>query len=413
MSKESSVFFYRLLAALKGPLIMYLIVKYLTDIQQGEWFLFTSLGAITTLIDLGFGTMISNFIANASGSNSKRELHFLVGYTQRIYFILMLIGGLLMTVIGYFSIASNLFIPYALYILANTLLLFASGKIVILMGLNKVFEVHRAMSAGLVCSTVALFIMISLGFALVALVASIYVQAIVVILSLRNQHKFKPEVHFSELNSEFKFYKNRILNVYGKYALSWLSGFLIFNAYVPVISAKSGVVEAGKIGLLLAMFAASMNLALTWSHSTSPKLANLIAKNEFRKAFNLWRNALIKGYAFFVVLIILIFSFYVIELPFLEIRQKLPEINVALCLSIIFLVRIYGSFSATWIRAQRMEKHTVINVISGILIFSTLYFSEYSNIAMPFILISLYSLVILIPVYFFIVKRNVKRLIVN
>ena len=411
MSKENSVFFYRLLAALKGPLIMYLIVKYLTDIQQGEWFLFTSLGAITTLIDLGFGTMISNFIANACGSDSKRELFFLVGYTQRIYFILMLIGGLLMTAIGYFSITSNLLFLYILYILANTLLLFASSKIVVLMGLNKVGEVHRAMSAGLVCSIVAIFILISLGFALLSLVVSIYVQAIVVILSLRKQYKFKYDIHFSELNDEFKFYKSTLLNVYGKYALSWLSGFLIFNAYVPVISAKSGIVEAGKIGLILAMFAASMNLALTWSHSISPKLANLMAQEEYRKALKLWRNALIKGYVFFTFLIFVIFGFYVFEIPFFQIRPKLPEFEVALCLSIIFLVRILGSLSATWIRAQRKEDHTLINVISGILIFSILYFLKFSSIVTPFVLISAYSLLILVPVYLFIVKRNVKKLI--
>ena len=407
MTKNTSVFLYRLLAALKGPIIMYLIVRYLSGVEQGEWFLFTSLGAITTLVDLGFGTMISNFIANANGSKSDKELFFLINYTKKIYYVLMMIGFVLMSMIGYFIISFHLFILYFAYTASNILLLYSSSKIVVLMGMDRVKDAHIAMSIGLTGSIFTLLILVPQGFSLLSLALSVFIQSVLIIVCLKNLFSFKQYKYSIDSTDEFKENKRHLWYIYGKYALSWIAGFLIFNSYVPILSKKVGIIEAGKIGLLIAMISACMNLALTWSHSISPRLAHLIGDDEYLDALKLWRESRLKGFLFFVFSISLILVLYFIEVPFLPLSEKLPELDLAICLVIIFFVRMYGSLSATLIRSQKKEEHTGINVVTGMFTIAILLFTTDGNTINSFQMLAGYSLVVLLPVYYFLVKRNV------
>ena len=48
----------------KGPLNIYFVIKYLSLDQQGTWYTFTNLSALTILADLGFAGIITQFISH-------------------------------------------------------------------------------------------------------------------------------------------------------------------------------------------------------------------------------------------------------------------------------------------------------------------------------------------------------------
>ena len=62
-----------------GPIMMLLIPLFLTEIQQGYWYLFTSLSALSIFADLGFSNIILQFSAHEFAFLSFSDDGSLVG----------------------------------------------------------------------------------------------------------------------------------------------------------------------------------------------------------------------------------------------------------------------------------------------------------------------------------------------
>ena len=411
LSGSQAVFVYRALGALKGPALMTLIVTYLDDVEQGEWFLFASLGAISALVDLGFGTMISNFIANAHGKGIMREVSYLVDLTRITYLRLSVIGVGLMLLVGLFIIPGNIFLYFIAYILANGFNLAVSWKTISFMGLNRVKEAHVALSSGVVASTAVLIVLVPAGFTLLALVASVFAQGCVLFGVLKYYQKSTgiEEMSVSYNHEDYSDLRRNALKIFTKYAVSWVFGFLIFNAYVPIISKKIGLEESGKVGLLLAMYSACLSISLTWIQAYNPKIAMLRGKGQWREAIDLWKRAVIFAFALLSSGIACVFLLTNLDVPQFPLNQKLPSRFIMASLAVVFIVRLWGSVTATFIRAGKGEKHTVINVCTGCFMIAALLSITRENQVIVFGVICLYSLIVLAPAYTFLVKNDIAK----
>ena len=72
-------------------------------------------------------------------------------------------------------------------------------------------------------------------------------------------------------------YKKEILPYQYKIALSWISGYLIFQLFNPVIFAYDGPIIAGKMGLTIAAFNGISVLGMSWISTKVPLFSSLIA----------------------------------------------------------------------------------------------------------------------------------------
>ena len=409
ISGSQAVFIYRLLGAFKGPIIMLLIVAFLDDVEQGEWFLFTSLGAISALVDLGFGTMMSNFIANARGQGNSKEVAYLIHLTRSTYLWLAICGVTMMSLIGLFFVPPNLFLYFLAYMLASGLNLMVSWKTVSFMGLNRVKEAHVALSLGVLASTTILMVLVPMGITLLALMASIMVQASVLFGTLKFFEQ-RQEIQETFVDFEIKDHvsmKRSAFKVFGKYAVSWIFGFLIFNAYVPILSKQVGLEESGKVGLLLAMYSACLSLSLTWIQADTPKIAMLRGQEKMRCALVLWKRGVYRAFGVLSLGIVAVILLTYLDIPEFPINKKLPQLAIVGALGIVFLVRLWGSVTATFIRAGKKEKHTIINICTGCFMVATLMCATPENILSVFGIIAIYSSVILTPVYAAIIRSEI------
>jgi hypothetical protein len=103
-------------------------------------------------------------------------------------------------------------------------------------------------------------------------------------------------------------WRREILPFQWRIALSWISGYFIFQLFTPMLFANQGPVQAGRFGMVLAIFNALQSIGMSWVYSKSPQMAQHVARGErlalrvlFLRvlrpsaAFSLFANAAVVG----------------------------------------------------------------------------------------------------------------------
>ena len=80
----AATFFNQAWRLISGPLMLLLIPLYLTEEQQGYWYLFGSVAALSTFADLGFSNIILQFSAHEYASLKIGNEGFLEGQIENI-----------------------------------------------------------------------------------------------------------------------------------------------------------------------------------------------------------------------------------------------------------------------------------------------------------------------------------------
>src|SRR6185312_1302439 len=66
-------------------------------------------------------------------------------------------------------------------------------------------------------------------------------------------------------------------------ALSWLSGYFIFQFFNPVLFATHGPVAAGQMGMSVSLCSALLSVSIAWMSTKASPLGTLVAKREWRE----------------------------------------------------------------------------------------------------------------------------------
>src|ERR1035437_9872245 len=72
-------------------------------------------------------------------------------------------------------------------------------------------------------------------------------------------------------------YRAEIFPYQWKIALSWISGYFIFQLFNPVLFATEGAVVAGQMGMTLAALNGVQSLSMAWITTKVPLFSGLIA----------------------------------------------------------------------------------------------------------------------------------------
>ncbi|WP_431243073.1 hypothetical protein ACQ9BO_26135 [Flavobacterium sp. P21] len=112
-------------------------------------------------------------------------------------------------------------------------------------------------------------------------------------------------------------YRLEIFPFQWKIALSWISGYFIFQLFNPVLFATEGAVVAGQMGMTLTVLNSIFSLAFSWISTKVPVFSSLIAQKNYKDLDALFDKTLLQSTAlnilFLIVLFVIIF-FYVISM---------------------------------------------------------------------------------------------------
>ena len=81
-------------------------------------------------------------------------------------------------------------------------------------------------------------------------------------------------------------------------AVSWMSGYFIFDIINPIAFYFCGPVAAGRLGMSLQMIRMIFNVAMTWIYTKSPRFGILVAARSWTELDILWRRSTVQSFVF-------------------------------------------------------------------------------------------------------------------
>jgi len=97
-------------------------------------------------------------------------------------------------------------------------------------------------------------------------------------------------------------WKREVLPFQWKIAVSWVSGYFIFQLFTPVAFVYCGAAQAGQIGMSMAIANAMMSVAMAWMNARAPGFGAPVAKRDYDALDRLFRFALSRSLAVILLL---------------------------------------------------------------------------------------------------------------
>lgn len=379
----------RIIQAAGGILTAFLIASFLTKEEQGFYYTFHSVLAIQIFFELGLGGIITQFVAHemaflseTSSSNiegrpeSLSRLSSLMHFCIKWYSILALILFVSLLIAGLFFFTkygdNNNYIswkgPWIIITVATSLNFLVSPWMAVLQGMNKVKEMAK------MAFIKQLFVMFITWLSLIN-GAKLYVAAInsvsgFVVLTILYSRTNYPRLLYNVVKHrvvEKVIYWREIFPFQWKIALSWISGYFIFQIFNPVIFAFDGAAAAGQMGMTLVVLNSILSLVVSWTSTKIPAWSNLIAKKDY---FKLDRslNEVLRSSTIVSLICILFFLIFLVVIRYLNLSiadRFLPLWLCAVLLSTVPLNNIINSW-ATYLRCHKKEPFLIQAIVTGL-----------------------------------------------
>lgn len=399
--------FYTVLArgtqAIGGFISVLFIAKFLTNIEQGYYYTFGSILAIQIFFELGFTGIITQYVAHEAVHLHWNKDDLCVENSETIH--LARLSSLLRLVIKWFTVAAcvlfvvlaiagwlffsanqsngdltNWWIPWLLLCFTTSLGLFISPILAFLEGLGKVKEVAKIRLTQQTVQIITNLSLLAIGCKLfsnpIAVMGGLVVTGLWIVIS--NYQKWFRLV-YKTYNPQYVIsYKNEIFPYQWRIALSWISGYFIFQLFNPVLFATSGAIVAGQMGMTLAVLNGISSLSMSWVTTKVPLFSGLIAQRDYKildKVFNKTKIQLL--FICICGLLVFVVGVYLFDFFHYPIRNRFLEwFPLILMCFTVFINQLVFSW-ATYLRCHKKEPFLAQSVTMGILCcLSTIIFGK-------------------------------------
>lgn len=395
----------RIVQGVAGVGSIFFISTFLTGVEQGFYFTFGSILALQVFFELGLTGIMTQYVAHEVSHLSLNDdyqyegeekyksrlaslIHFCVKWyavlSVLVFFFLLVVGFIYFNRYGKGHSTVSWQMPWLLICLGTAMKLFQSPFISIFMGLGKVKEMSKigfwqqiiipaTTWLGLICG-LKLYVM-GIGYVLSVVIWQIYVRQTKLDMIVVNLWKVK----ITERVDYFK----EIFPYQWRIALSWVSGYFIFQLFNPVLFATEGAVVAGQMGMTLQALNAIQAFSFSWLNTKVPLYSQLIALKDYVQLDNIFNKTLKQMTA---VCFVLLASFFVViwllnvsQLQFggnVLAERFLGYLPLLLMILPVFLQQYVSSW-ATYLRCHKHEPFLVNSICAGIACcLSTLLFGK-------------------------------------
>lgn len=192
-------------------------------------------------------------------------------------------------------------------------------------------------------------------------------------------------------------------------AISWISGYFIFQLFNPILFAYQGPVVAGQMGMCLSITSAISAVALSWIVTKAAPFGTMIARKAYEELDRMFYRALWQSATICITTSIIFWGIVlVISTEHLSIVNRLLN---PLPLAFLLLTVICNHFlfsEAIYLRAHKQECFLFVSIGNAIIVgSSTWYFGKYQgvfSVCAAYFVTSLASLVT--GTYLFLTKQK-------
>lgn len=376
-------------------LCIFFIGKYLSPNEQGYYYTFASILALQLFFELGLTGIITQYAAHEFahlkwGSNYqligdeyyKSRLSSLLRFCVKWFAIIAIIFFFILLIVGFLFFKKfnvNVDIewqkPWIILCLATALNLFIDPLLAFFDGIGEIKDMVKVRFIQKFLGIVLILIFFILGFklyssALASLIA-ILINYIQIMFSKRK--KIIKSIWNEKKDAAINYYKE-IFPYQWRIALSWISGYFIFQLFNPVLFATEGAKVAGQMGMTLTALGGVSNLSMGWIFTKVPLFSSLIAKKDFKQLDEIFDKT-VKQLFIISLFSVGLFIFFVLGLNKLHIslgdRFLKPLPLLLLCVNVIVNQLVFSW--ATYLRCHKQEPFLIISIVAGILCCASTY----------------------------------------
>ena len=384
----------RITQGFTGVLSVLFITTFLTGVEQGFYYTFGSLLAMQIFFELGLTGIMTQFVAHEVSHltlNKRKEyegedfyksrLASLIRFCVKWYFALSVIVFFFLMVVGftYFKYYGNDHtevdwqIPWLLICIGTAIKLFQSPLNSIFMGLGFVKEMSKI-------GFWQQFILPTITWTGLAVGFKLYVVGIGYLASVILWQFFVSYLGLSRIIinlwkvkiTERVLYFKEIFPFQWRIALSWMSGYFIFQLFNPVLFATEGAVIAGQMGLTMQLLNAIQSLSFSWLNTKIPFYSQLIAVKDYLTLDTIFGRTLRQMTRVCLSLLcIFLFIIWVLNTTQIEFKghvladRFLGYIPLVIMMIPVYLQQYTNSWAA-YLRCHKKEPFLVISVVGGI-----------------------------------------------
>lgn len=383
----------RMWSAFAGPLTILLIATRFSKIEQGYYYTFSSVLALQIFFELGLLTVLAQFAAHEFaflswgekgeilGSVAHRDRFFdLLGkgvkwYTvSSVLLILVLVpsGFLFFTQSQVNIVDFSWRLPWALAVIGVGCNLLLIPFYAVITGSGDVASINRREMMGGMVGSIIGWLVIASGGGLYAIPAVTTGALLVGVVYLS---KNKPRLVKTAISSAFGpprsahtiSWWGEVWPMQWKIALSWISGYFIFQLFTPVLFKFHGPVVAGQMGMTLSIWSAILATCSIWMSVKAPVYGRLIATESWRELDVQFFRSLKQS----VVVTILICSMALAGIhavqQYTHHGERLISAQYVLFLFAALLAQIFINGFAVYLRAHKREPFLYLSISGGIL----------------------------------------------
>jgi hypothetical protein len=373
-----------------GLLTIIFIAHFLTPELQGIYYTFNSLIALQIFAEMGLNFAVIQFASHemanlswlpdgtvAGDLEAKRRLQSLMhfafswfGVAAIIMIILLLPSGLYFFNTGNHTMATthNVSLPWIFLVIFTAANLFITAAAAVLEGCGKVAQVAVMRLWQSLFTVTMMWIVLSMNGHLYALTLNSLLMVIIGFTWLYFNHRnfFKDLMcHRSQLPGMS--WRKEIWPFQWRIAVSWMSGYFIFQLIIPLLFKTHGPIVAGQMGMSLQIVGAINAAAMAWISTKAPTYGKMIANKQIAELDALFARGLFQSLVFLTMSILAVLSilYFLNEANSSYALRALPMPLFSLLLLASIANHIVFA-EAAYLRAHKEEPFMLLSILSGL-----------------------------------------------
>jgi hypothetical protein len=392
----------QMLRLVTGPITMLLVLRYLTPEVQGYFYAFAGVAATQVFLEMGFSQNILQFASHEFAKlrftpqrtleGDPVALSRLISLGRLAFGYYAVAAAIMLVAIGagghlYFTLAEHHHLKAigtvaqaaaapttpiawqgAWWIIAITaaLSLAINPAWSLLEGCNQITSVAQirlaSSLAGFVGNAVSLITGLGIYASAVGTACSVLIGIGFLLFQWRPfLGQFRQPARHGKIS-----WRREIWPFQWRIAVSWMSGYFIFDIINPIAFAFCGAIETGRIGMSLQLINMIRNIALTWVTTKAPRFGMLVAGKAWKELDSLWQRSTVQSVAFYLLgssAFVIIVSCSGTIFPALPNRLAPFSVNLWLCGAM--LVQVLINAMAIVLRAHKQEPYMWLSVFNA------------------------------------------------
>ncbi len=397
-----------------GGVMVLLIPLWLNKVEQGFYYTFSSLLALQIFFELGMNQVILQLVSHDFAHVSLSKSLALKGDAIRIDRL----SALVMLLRHWYGVASSSFFvvvsacglwffatkgdlpitvwsgAWLLMTLGTAANLYLSASLTVLEGCGEIAGVARMRMAQSMYGSCLMWVALAMGAGLWAMPLVPLVGALYTGYWLHTHgsmiKRLRRHAQCNVLKTDIN-WRVDIFPLQWRIAISWISGYFIFQLFTPLAFARLGAIEAGRLGITMTVFSALLTVGMSWVNAKLPAFAAHVSRGE-RERLNVLFNSVVKRsmtFTFFAMLVIIGAMWALLSLNNDSI-QRFASLPVVFCLAVVTLSNCFIFAAAAYMRAHKEEPMMWVSVVVGV---ATLAAAGIGSQYGAFTMMALYALV--------------------